>query len=336
MTRTILASVALVIVLASAAEVSPYGFVHFNGVWSDGVSGSANPSGVFVAEFSGEKASHSDFAASQTTLGINIRDSISNGRLILTGKFEGDFVNDYNLRLNHSFVNFLFSDIGLSILFGQSSALFVPYNPPTINYNKLIGAGNLYKERPQIRLTQKLGSTEIAAAARKDEGDYPAFEGRINTTTPIKIGSSVFWASESELPSWGIAADIFAPVGIVIISGEFFTGQNLSSYGGLSEPFYNNVKFKVKSIGGWGALGFKASDNLSFNTGVGAERITGEYWPSAPWLNGVVFANVSYKLKATTLTLEYYRHDTEYMWSRAVEHETGSYNRIETAVTYEF
>ncbi len=45
-----------------------------------------------------------------------------------------------------------------------------------------------------------------------------------------------------------------------------------------------------------------------------------------------LFANINYKLtKAATVALEYYRHDTGYMAS-----ERGSYNRVETAITYEF
>jgi hypothetical protein len=128
---------------------------------------------------------------------------------------------------------------------------------------------------------------------------------------------------------------MFAPISIANISGEFFMGKNLSNYGGISEPYYRGAKFGVKSIGGWGALSLRASDNLSFNAGAGAEKITEHaYWPlpSVPWLNTAIFANISYKLaKSATFALEYYRHDTEYM-----DDKKGGYNRIETALTYEF
>jgi hypothetical protein len=349
--RTILASIILASIFANATDVTPYGFVRFNGVWSDGVSGSSNPNGVYeagVEKGSFERASHFGFGVSQSTVGVNMRDSISEGKLILTGKFEGDFVHGYNLGLNQGFVNFSFPNIGLDILFGQTWALFVPHDPPTINHQNLVGTGNLAAERPQIRLTQKLSSLEVAVAARKDR-DYPAVEGRIGTTTPIKIGTSAFWASEKivgisssyyygeekEPASWGIAADMFADIGILSISGEFFTGKNLSNYGGISNPYYQYIKFGVKSIGGWGALGVKASDDLSFNAGAGAERITNSsYWGSypIPWFNMAIFANANYKLSPTaTLALEYYRHNSKYMGDL-----NGAYNRVETAITYGF
>ncbi|MDR0515924.1 MAG: hypothetical protein LBH25_02655 [Fibromonadaceae bacterium] len=222
--------------------------------------------------------------------------------------------------------------------------------------------GNLATEHLQIRLTQKFGSTEIAVAARKDI-DYPAVEGRIGTITPIKIGASAFWASkemagasresgdsyniyeedDDDEPAWGIAADMFATIGIVSISGEFFMGKDLSNYGGI--PARNGYLYRnAKSMGGWGALGIKASDNLSFNAGAGVERITNpdhlyeyylsEYyrWPEAIYFNRAIFANVNYKLSPTaTLALEYFRHDSEY-----IPYEKGAYNRVETAVTYGF
>jgi len=315
--KIILTSITLATIITNAADINPYGFIRFNGVWNDF-----------------EKADRFDFSASQSTFGISARDSAPESWLILTGKLEGDFVDDYHPVLNHGFINFSFPNAGLNILVGKTWSLFVPYDPPTVNYNNLVGAGNLAKERPQIRITQKFGSIEIAAAARKDS-DYPAVEGRISTATQIKIGTSAFYASEKTEPaSWGIAADMFAPIGIVNISGEFFMGENLSNYGGISEPYYRNVKFGVKSIGGWGALGFRASDNLSFNAGAGAEKIAEKaYWPLiVPWFNAAIFANINYKLtKAATLALEYYRQDTEYM-----DNTKDGYNRIETAITYEF
>jgi len=337
-------------VFANATDINPYGFVRFNGIWSDGVSGSSGQYGISFAGLPGmynstmnERASRFGFGVSQTTFGVDLGDSAYNGNLVLTGKFEGDFV--YGYRLKHGFVDFSFPNIGLSILFGQTFSLFAPYEAPTVNYTYLASIGNLSAKHPQIRLTQKLGTTEIAVAVRRD-GDYPAVEGRIGTTGQIKIGASAFWATEKragvsyphmenhEQPSWGIAADMFSSIGFINISGEFFMGQNLSSYGGISESYFYDKKYGIKSMGGWGALGLKASKKLNFNAGLGLEAITEKiYWKDDPWFNRAVFANANYNITpAAIIALEYFRHDTSYM-----DHdEDGSYNRIETSITYGF
>jgi len=349
-------SIMLAVAFASAMDINPYGFIRFNGVWSDGVRYSSETDGTFNAfpvdtgSYQNgpiyERASRFQFAANQSTIGVNISDSISEGRLILTGKLEGDFRNYFIM--NHGFINFSFPRIGLNILLGQTDALFVPYNPPTVNHRKLVSTGNLgLRQRPQIRLTQKISSIEVAVAAREENVDYPIIEGKINTTGPIKIGASAFWHSSKragvsyidydydEPDSYGLAADIFADIGIVNISGEFFTGQNIKRYiyGSIQEHSYNSSS-KSNSIGGWGALGFKASDNLNINVGAGSEYLLDEYYWSdnGIWLNRAIFANINYKLTPNaTLALEYFRHDTEYNDDR-----TGSYNRVETAITYGF
>jgi hypothetical protein len=339
----------IALVNALAADINPYGFIRFNGAWGYGVNG-VNYAEVNDLKF--KRASSFDFSANQSTFGIDISDSTSEGWLILTGKLEGDFLYN-NLRLNHSFINLSFQNIGLNILFGKTRGLFVPYNPPTVNYYELVGAGNLDEKRSQIRLTQKLSSAEVAIAARNDvyHQSYSAVEGRINTTKPIKVGISAYYAAEQiagrlnihqkeeEKPaSWGIAADLFAPIGNVNISGEFFRGQNLSNYGGIFRPYLNSgIEYGVKSIGGWGALGFKASDDLSFNAGAGTEQITeiggeGVYYSFMPWFNRAIFANINYKLtKSLTFALEYCRLDTEY-----VDESKASFDRIEVVATYEF
>ncbi|MCL2283352.1 MAG: hypothetical protein FWC26_08555 [Fibromonadales bacterium] len=348
-----IASIMLAVIFANATDIDTYGFVRFNGVWSDGVKNGSETNGVSSAspvDTGGygrgpvyERASRFKFAANQSTLGINMSDSTFEGRLVLTGKLEANFISAFNLQ--YGFINFSFPNIGLNILFGQTDILFVPYDPPTINYRKLVGMGNLYTRRPQIRITQKISSIEVAVAARENNGDYPAVEGRISTTGPIKIGTSAVWISSKsagvsyidydhdEPDSYGLAADISADIGIVSISGEFFTGQNIKNYGGIQEYYYNRST-KSSSIGGWGALGFRVSDNLSINAGASVENLLDEYYWSdnGIWLNRAIFANMIYKVTPNaTLALEYFRHDTEYNDDR-----TGSYNRVETAITYGF
>jgi len=359
--RIAVAGIMLASVFAHAIDTDPYGFIRFNGVWSYGAEGSASPNGILYAppiygitsshyiSSSLKRANHFDFGASQSTVGINLSDSISEGLLVLTGKLEGDFTSGFSM--NYGFINFSFPNIGLGILLGQTDALFVPYNPPTINYRNLVGMGNLDTQQPQIRLMQKISSIEVAVAVRNDYyRSYPAIEGKISTTGPIKIGASAFWLLEEEegvstisayleeniQSSWGFAADIFADIGVVNVSGEFFTGQNLITYSPLHnvDYIYNKID-KRKSIGGWGALGIKATDNLSFNAGAGSEYITNKYYGlDGIWLNWAIFANINYKLTPNaSIALEYFRHNTEYMDE---DYDSGSYNRIETAITYGF
>ncbi|MDR1812152.1 MAG: hypothetical protein LBQ87_04950, partial [Candidatus Fibromonas sp.] len=216
--------------IASATDVVPYGLVRFNGVLSDD-----------ILNKNSENLWHFDFGAQESVIGIKASDTAFQNRLVLNGKLEINFIDDYNFKLNQVFADFLFPNLGLNILFGKTQNLFSPFDPPATDYDKLAGAGNLTRESHQIRITQKISTVEIAVAARKDK-DYPAFESRISTAGSIKLGTSAFWASEKaaidadkneDVPdSWGLSADLFAPVYFFNISGEFFMGQNLSSYGG--------------------------------------------------------------------------------------------------------
>lgn len=323
--------------IASATDAVPYGLIRFNGVLSDDILNKDS-----------ENLWHFDFGAQQSVIGIKASDTAFQNKLVLNGKLEINFIDDYNFKLSHVFADFLFPNLGLNILFGKTQSLFSPFDPPTIDNNKLVGFGNLTKELYQIRITQKISTIEIAVAARNDK-DYPAFESKISTVGHIKLGTSAFWASEKtaidvdnneDVPdSWGLSADLFAPIYFFNISGEFFMGQNLSNYGGISESYFKNIKFGVKSMGGWWALGFALYD-FSLSTGIGLEKITSLYWPDSLWLSTAKFANLNYKITAKSkISLEYCKLSMEYMANsnrRVKNKEKVEYNRIGTLVTYEF
>jgi len=87
-------------------------------------------------------------------------------------------------------------------------------------------------------------------------------------------------------PSYMFGVDLSLPViDILTLTGEFFSGQNLSRYGDGSltkSRAYGKVKGKdgswedfggIQSIGWWAGLAAKLPANLSFGAGVGAETL---------------------------------------------------------------
>jgi hypothetical protein len=300
-----------------------------------------------------------------------------------------NFNGSSGFRVRQSYGSVKFKDIGLTLLFGMTDDLITPIDPPSINPSSLNGAGNLGNRRPQIRVSQAIGPVEIAVAAthdrlRADENkasSSPGVQGRLGVKLPatwagekanVALGIGGLYAKDETAADTNTArgkrgpstnsinADLSLPIiDILTLTGEFFTGQNLSRYGdgslGLNHTNSNLIKVRedgISSIGWWAALAAKLPANLSAATGVGMEAVDGDVVitngaldtektdkrPGDRESNMFIFANLAYNFtSAAKLTFEYLNLATDYAdKADGSKSDKGSLNRFELNFRYDF
>ena len=312
------------VINAGGAKISMYGFMQLNAIYEDGVSGGdvGTPGAYHWTEIVPSNAKDGEgrfrFNINQTRIGFNLSGPQKEGAPEVSGRFETDFADGLaftrnavgTFRIRHAFGQVKFTDLGLTLLMGQSSDLIAPLSAPTLNQGGLRRQGSIGTRRPQIRLTQAIGPVEIAAAVTDDQGKsnpvMPGFQGSLKGKIPaswagekqnIELTLSGHYASEEEAAnnkadidkkkaddwgtpaSWSGVASLSLPViDIVNISGEVFYGQNLNRYNngsiGRSGLATGGKKDEgIQSLGGWGAATVKLPANLSLAGGVGLEAI---------------------------------------------------------------
>ncbi|MCL2260344.1 MAG: hypothetical protein FWC15_03210 [Fibromonadales bacterium] len=262
------------VVSVGGTKISFYGFLQFNSVYESGNNNNANWTEIVPSKAEdGEGRFMSN--VNQTRFGFNLTGPGEDG-VELSGRFETDFGNDNNrtsngvggFRIRQSFGQLKFTNLGLTVLMGQTSDLIAPLSAPTLNQGGLKSQGSLGTRRPQIRLTQAIGPVELAIAATDDRANkpvMPAFQGSAKVKVPaawagtddngkaknnIEFILSGHYAAEEEAAdteaqvdakdadgwvapptSWsGIASLSLPVVSIVNLSGELFYGQNLNRY----------------------------------------------------------------------------------------------------------
>jgi hypothetical protein len=191
------------VVNAGGTKISLYGFLQFNGVYESGANGGQNWSN-FVPQDAEDGEGRFLFNVNQTRIGFNLAGPQKEGGAEISGKFESDFANNTarnsngvgSFRIRQAFGQVKFNDIGLSLLFGQTSDVIAPIFAPTLNQGGLQGQGSLGTRRPMVRLAQALGPVEITAAAtdNRDASSpvLPAFQGSVKAKVPAT------WAGEKQ------------------------------------------------------------------------------------------------------------------------------------------
>jgi hypothetical protein len=393
---------------ASVTKISLYGFAQLNAIWEDGVTSISAPNWSLTAPRDNSKGgSRTLLNVNHSRIGINFSDSPTEGGTELSGKIEADFNNNANrnpngatanttvvsgvtqsqdkvstttvsvpgasaFRIRHSYGQVKFSDLGLTILFGQTGNVFSPRDPSILSEGTMNYSGNIGSSRvPQIRLTQVLGPAEIAVAAVDDRGasapKAPSVQGRLGLKTSadwadakqnLELGVSGHFAHERntditehqvnpKVPkSWSFNADLNLPIIDVIgLSGEFFYGQNLKNYAngslGLDKGNTNSGTAGVKSIGYWANLGIKLPASLALNGGLGAESISNDddIKDGAIKSNTGIFANLRYNfIPSAFIGIEYWHISTDYKFEKATKaaEKEGAINRVELAFNYSF
>jgi hypothetical protein len=354
-------------------KISLYGFFQLNSVYEDGANNNQNWS-----ELAPPNAEDGDGRfmsnVNQTRIGINVTGPQKEGEPEASGRFEVDFANNYErayngvggLRIRQAFGQVKFSDIGFTLLLGQTSDLIGPLTAPTLNQSGLKRQGSLGTRRPMIRLSQVVGPIEIAAAATDDRIKnpvLPGFQGSIKAKIPAVWASekqnlefilSGHYAAEDssankkdddwESPaSWSGVASLSLPIiNILGVSGEIFYGQNLNNYsngsiGQSGTATGKGEKDGIQSLGGWGAVTLKLPANLSFAGGIGIEAIDeNREKANAPNKNTTIFGNLKYNVTETAfIGFEYARLSTEYATDNK-DADSGKLNRIELVFNYAF
>jgi hypothetical protein len=361
------------------AKVSVYGFAQLNAVWEDGVISNTGTNWSYSAPKGNDKGgSRTLINVNHSRLGVNFSGPKNEGDPTLSGKLETDFNGNANrnnngvgnpagggFRIRHSFGQVRFDDLGLILLFGQTTDVISPRDPAVLSEGTNNQSGNIGTRRPQIRITKELGPAEIAVAATDDRGssspESPAVQGRLGAkVSGYEIGVSGHLAKEKtsdfdegksyvKVPkSWSINADALLPVlDILSISGEFFYGQNLISYSSGSigqtsdaaaKSKDDGSKYGIKSLGGWANLGLKLPANVAFNGGVGVESISNddELVDGAKKSNLSIYSNLRYYfIKEAFVGIEYWRINTDYT-KKGDDKTSGSINRVELAFQYAF
>lgn len=216
---------------------------------------SRTTAGNFVVWVDSEATNNNDdefnLTANQTRMGFNIVGPTSD-TMKTSGKIEWDFYGNYasenksKIQLRHAFMTLDRPEDHFSILAGQTSDVFSPLVPTTLNYTVLWNAGNIGYRRPQIRATKTMqydktatlqfqgaiartiGQTDPTGSESGEDAGFPTLQGRISLTTPLggpkptTIGVSGHWGQEEydldatgrneDFDSWPINLDITHPI----------------------------------------------------------------------------------------------------------------------------
>jgi len=213
--------------------------------------------------------------------------------------------------------------------------------------------------------TDEKDPTTAAAAAVSDADapSIPGFQGRVGVKLPaswagekanLAVGLGGLFAKNeaanaddknryaSPEPSYMFGADLSLPIiDILTLTGEFFTGQNLSRYGdgSLGQKRAYSDDGGIKSIGWWGGLAAKLPASVSAGAGVGAENLDKKSkTPGGIEGNMFIFANLAYNFtSAAKATFEFVNFSTDYAEKAdGTKVDSGSLNRFELNFRYDF
>jgi len=201
------------------------------------------------------------------------------------------------------------------------------------------------------------------AITDNDPPSMPGFQGRVGVKLPaswagekanLAVGVGGLYASneaaypdskndyDSPEPSYMFGADLSLPIiDILTLTGEFFTGQNLSRYGNgsLDQKRAYHEDGGIKSIGWWGGLAAKLPSNLSAGIGAGAENLDKKsQTPGGLEGNMFIFANLAYNFtSAAKVTFEFVNFSSDYTkLADGTKVDSGSMNRFELNYRYDF
>ncbi|MDX1385938.1 MAG: hypothetical protein R3190_19965 [Thermoanaerobaculia bacterium] len=253
--------------------------------------------------------------ANQSRLGIEVTDLA--GRTTEAGaRFEIDFYgggpeNRSEPMLRHAYFRVGWPKRGLELLAGQTSDLFSPLSPPTLNYSVAWFAGNIGYRRPQIRLTHRSRpgdgiGFELAGAIARTISDLqsdfvpvdagvdagvPGVQGRLGVDIPrggddsLRLGLSGHWSQEeldtsaqgeaTDFDSWSLNLDFSTALGRrTRLQGELFEGANLTAYlGGIGQGVNLDRMQEIGSRGGWTALAWEDGRRLALSFGGSLEQV---------------------------------------------------------------
>jgi hypothetical protein len=293
-----------------------------------------------------------NMTANQSRIGLAITE-ISKKGPETEARFEIDFYgggaeNKSRPMLRHAYFALAWEN-DLELLAGQTSDLFSPLVPYTLNYSVAWWAGNIGYRRPQVRLSKgfqvgKQTRLELAGALARTIGDQvsdfsgidsgadaglPSFQARIGlgfAGGAGTLGLSGHWAEEEfdisaegdseNFDSWSLNLDGRKRFGErVSVQGEIFRGCNLAAYlGGIGQGVNLEAKEELFSQGGWLSLDYKASPRLDLHFGGSLEDVDEEFLEAGDRSkNSSIFGNGVYSMtRSAGVGLEFSYWQTDY------------------------
>lgn len=359
--------------ILSSLDIDVYGLIK-----ADASHDSARTTpGNYVLYVDPQTQGHDDefnMTVNHTRLGMNVGGPASD-TLKTTGKVEIDFFGNYasenkaKIQMRHAYVNFFWPQSQISLLAGQTSDVFSPLNPYTLNYTVLWGAGNIAYRRSQVRLTEEMpvaekvtvkleeavartiGRTDPTGAESGEDAGFPTVQGRASVKLPFfgpaptVVGISGHYAQEeydldttgsrARFHSWSANLDVSQPVcKWLLIQGELFAGQDLDAYfGGISQGVNTTTREEIASRGGWIAATLGPWSKFNFNVGAGLDDPDNADVPTGGrTANSSVFGNVIYSWNEhAQIGLELSRWETQYKGL-----PDGDDLRVQTSFMYAF
>jgi hypothetical protein len=355
-------------------EIKSYGYIKLDVSYND----SRVTNGNYAAYVSGEGTIKNDdtmnVTARQSRLGLDITAPEYNG-FKTKAKVEVDFYGDGSAvhenkvepMLRHAFLET--TKGGMSFLAGQTSDVFSPLSPTTLNYTVGWSAGNIGYRRPQVRISYNKSYDEFTsvltqfAVARTtgltnedldgntlndgDDSGFPTVQARFALTTKGAAGkkniigiSGHYGQEEADWAASGVDLDSYSGnIDFVIplsarftLSGEAFTGKNLDDYfGGILQGVNTTTRNEISTTGMWSQLNFAYNKEWQYNAGYGMDNPdTNDINSTNRDKNSFYFVNTMIKvLPMLTIGFEYSYWETEYKGAA-----DGTANRFQTSAIF--
>jgi hypothetical protein len=359
-------SITAVSAQSSKLTIKPYGFIKLDMSHDSARTNNGN----FAMWVNDAAKSDNEFnmTARQTRIGVNFDYAEMNGKKV-TGKFEFDLYNASPENKNAPMVRHAYMKVDYGkfyILAGQTSDIFSPLVPNTVNYTVLWNAGNIGYRRPQLQFVTKCkhGVEYAVALARNVAGDTDGIDGPDGDDSGlpmvqgrIQYGNSKWNAGISghygTMEFRNVAGDdddytthsinlhgSYAITDAISVKGEAFSGKTLDQFfGGAGQGFIYDSEEEFESSGGWINAVYAASTNTTFNLGASADQpkqIEKSLTTPLRDSNSCVYANVFTKIAAnTTFGFEVSNWTTNYYDTAGYENDNTNL-RIQTSFIMNF
>ncbi|MDR2583514.1 MAG: hypothetical protein LBC75_08555 [Fibromonadaceae bacterium] len=246
---------------------------------------------------------------------------------------------------------------------------------PQIRLTQVIGPVDIAVAATHDRTygyTARVNKEEVGAGGRADSAvsdavapSSPAVQGRLGLKVPaswagekanLALGIGGLYGKNEGAnlddknrfdrpePSYVFGLDLSLPIiDILTLTGEFFSGQNLSRYGdgSMKQSRAYSDDGGIQSIGWWGGLSAKLPSDISAGAGIGSESLDKKSKRNGqPESNMFIFANLAYNFtSAAKVTFEYLTYSTDYAVFNGSDYDTSdnrSLNRFELNFRYDF
>ncbi len=373
MSKTKYFALTLLIILFSVTSVSaqidilsitPYGYIKLDMSYDSARTNDGNF--VMMVNDAADSDNEFNMTARQTRLGANFAFAEINGKKV-TGKVEFDFYNASPENKNAVMMRHAFMKVDYGkfyILAGQTSDVFSPLVPNTVNYTVLWNAGNIGYRRPQLRFVTKCkrGVEYAIALARNVAGDadgingpdgddsgMPMVQGRIQYATSRwnagisgHYGSMEYQKAGDDDNYSTFSMNVHGSYIIsdaISVKGEAFSGKALKQFfGGVNQEFNLDSEQEIESMGGWVNATYAATSNTTFNLGASADMPEKDETTAAKLIdsNSSIFVNMFTKMTPnTTFGLELSNWNTNYYTNGGKDRDNSNL-RVQTSFTMTF